>query len=347
MITVKLMSRRPAAEWLRYFPGGVPEWGGCRFVFDAEAREYDWLAVYDDLPPYGEERRSMRVETLACAPAHSLLVTTEPSSIKAYGRAFCAQFGYVLTSQEPWALKHPGRIYSQPALHWFYGTGGDHMRTLDEMRAHPPLAKTGMLSTVGSGKQQKHTMHFKRYQFIQRIKEAIPEMDVYGRGYIPMPDKAQALDGYRYHLAVENHHSLHHWTEKLSDPLLGACLPFYAGCPNAADYFPPESFIALDIHDPEGAIGIIRTAMANGEYEKRLPAILEARRRVLEEYSLIAVLAREIAARHDAAAPGGQARKVYSRRALRVARPWTAIEQLLEKLLQRLRSRAASPSQSG
>lgn len=342
MITVKLMSRFPADEWRRYFPGQEPVWGDCRFVFDNEARDYDWLVVYDDLPPAQGERRSMRVETLAGAAINTLLVTTEPSSIKVYGRAFCAQFGHVLTSQEPWALKHPRRIYSQPALHWFYGAGGEHYRTVDDMRAHPPLPKSAGLSTVGSNKQQTHTLHHLRYHFTQHIKAAIPEMDVYGRGFIPMPDKALAMDRYRYHLAVENHYSPHHWTEKLADPFLGACLPFYAGCPNAADYFPADSFIALDIRDPEGAVAIIRKAMADGEYEKRLPAILEARRRVMEEYSLFAVLAREIGARHQPGA-ADRGRRLYSRRALRVARPWTALEQLLERLLQRLRHPPALP----
>lgn len=332
MITVKLMSRFPAREWLRYFPGQEPVWGDCRFVFDNEARAYDWLVVYDDLPPAAGERRSLRREVLAGAAINTLLVTTEPSSIKVYGRAFCAQFGHVLTSQEPWALPHPRRIYSQPALHWFYGSGGEHYRNVDEMRAQPPLHKTEDLSTVGSNKQQTHTLHHLRYQFTQAIKAAIPEMDVYGRGYIPMPDKALALDGYRYHLAVENHHSLHHWTEKLADPFLGLCLPFYAGCPNAADYFPAESFIALDIHDVEGSIQRIRAAMSAGEYEKRLPALQEARRRVLEEYSLMAVLAREIQARHDSAASDRGA-ILHSRHGLRRARPWTMLSLLLERLL--------------
>ena len=52
------------------------------------------------------------------------------------------------------------------------------------------------------------------------------------------------------HIAVENHIAPHHWTEKLSDSFLGYCLPFYIGCPNAADYFPEQSFIGLDIEDP-------------------------------------------------------------------------------------------------
>ena len=78
----------------------MPVWGECAFTFDPDARDYDWLVVYDDLPPVAGERFSDRVEVLACPPGNTLLITTEPSSIKTYGSAYTAQFGHVLTSQE-------------------------------------------------------------------------------------------------------------------------------------------------------------------------------------------------------------------------------------------------------
>ena len=85
---------------------------------------------------------------------------------------------------------------------------------------------------------------------------------------------------FRYHIAIENHIAPHHWTEKLADVFLGHSLPFYHGCPNAADYFPADSFIPIDIHQPERVLEIIRQAIDRGEYERRLPAIVESRRRV-------------------------------------------------------------------
>ena len=130
MITVKLISNavRPS-EWLRYFPKGEPVWENCRFTFDRDARDYDWLVVYDDIPPSTGNDKYHAFEQLNCPQTQTLLVTTEPSSIKSYGKAFTAQFGYVLTSQEPWALPHPNRIYTQPGLRWFYGVGRNHVRT--------------------------------------------------------------------------------------------------------------------------------------------------------------------------------------------------------------------------
>ena len=102
-IIVKFLTKTSRQErpdkWLRQFPGQNPAWGRCRFVFDADAPEYDWLAVYDELPREGEEQSLRGREELACPPLHTILITAEPSSIKIYGRRFVRQFGCVLTSR--------------------------------------------------------------------------------------------------------------------------------------------------------------------------------------------------------------------------------------------------------
>jgi hypothetical protein len=109
-------------------------------------------------------------------------------------------------------------------------------------------------------------------------------------------------------------------------------LPFYCGCPNAAEYFPPESFIPLDIDDVAGSARRIRQAIADDEYSKRLPAILEARHLVLERYNLFAVLAREIESRtplqRSVPAPAG---RIYSIREIRKLSPWIALRHMYEK----------------
>jgi hypothetical protein len=322
---VKFIGTYGDQRWLRQFPGNRPVWGHCEFVLDPEAEEYDWLVVYNDLPPHVKE------VDLPCAQEQTILVTTEPSSIKAYGSAFAAQFGYVLTSQPEWALPHRNRIFSQPALQWFYGMGSERLISYDEMTAHPPLEKTRLISTVCSIKQQKHTLHHKRYQFTQELKKRIPELDIFGHGVRPMADKAESLDAYRYHVAIENFIGRHHWTEKLSDPFLGATLPFYCGCPNASDYFPEESFIPIDINDVDGAREIIRKAMRDQEYEKRLPYILEARRRVMEQYNIFAVLSREIEARSTAAGQSSAMGTILSRRLLRKRSPAVSLQHFYEK----------------
>jgi hypothetical protein len=331
-IRVKFLCRMDPSVWRRQLPGGGTAWGPCAFLFDRDARDYDWVVVYNDLPSRAGERFSLGEEALACPPAHTVLVTTEPSSIKAYGSRYTAQFGLVLTSQAPWALPHPGRVYSQPALHWIYGLGSGHVVGYDALAAMTPPEKTGMVSTVCSSKRQRHTLHRRRYDFTQAVKARLPELDVFGRGVRPVDDKAEALDPYRYHIAIENQIAPHHWTEKLADAFLGFTLPFYCGCPNAAEYFPEESFIPIDIDDPEGTVAVIRQAIDEGAYERRLPAILEARRRVLEEHNLFAVLAREIAKRHGPAPAPAAPAVIRSRRLLRRGHPLVAVEQLYEKL---------------
>jgi hypothetical protein len=316
-IRVKVISPVPTRFFLHQLPGNL-QWGNCRFSFDPEDRDYDWLVVYEDLPSLHGLPRNQSHETLACPSGHTMLTTSEPSSIKHYGNAYVSQFGCVLTSQEEWALPHPDRIFSQAGLIWYYGAGKGHELSFEQMVAHPPVDKTHDLSMVFSPKQMRHTLHHRRFNFMQELMRLMPEMHVYGRGARPLDDKAEALDSYRYHVAIENYIGPHHWTEKLSDAFLGLTLPFYAGCPNAADYFPPESFIPVDMKDPAGAARIIRQAIMDNEYEKRLPAIIEARRRVLFEHNLFAVLSREIEKRHrpDAQA-GDQGVVIYSRHALR------------------------------
>lgn len=329
-IRVKFLGNYAVRGWQRQFPGNIPSWGSCEYLFDPEAREYDWLVVYNDFPPNHQEER------LSCPSQHTLLVTSEPSSIKVYGRGYTGQFGFVLTSQAEWALPHAHRIYSQPGLQWFYGLGREHLLSYDQMAAAPPLGKHKNLSTVCSAKRQRHTLHDKRYRFTQELKAMLPTMDVYGHGVREMDDKAEALDDYRYHVAIENYRGVHHWTEKLADVFLGAALPFYCGCPNAGDYFPEESFIPIDIDDVGKAHEVIERAIRGQEYEKRLPFILEARRRVLEQYNLFAVLTREVDTRTNDPADSPAGGLVMSRRLLRKRHPGVAMQDLYYKCRSRI-----------
>ena len=322
------------------FPSGIPIWGRCQFIFDNDARDYDWLVVYDDLPPVNGERFTLWEEVLACPQANTLLVTVEPSTIKTYGSRFLAQFGSVLTSQEPWAVRHSGAIFSQPALLWFYGRNSER-GSYDQMVNHPPEDKTATISTVCSSKKQTHTLHQARFDFTQKLRKLVPEMEVYGHGVLPITDKADALDSYRYHIAIENHFCRHHWTEKLSDSFLGLCLPFYYGCPNAEDYFPEDSFIRIDIHQVEESAERIRRAIRDNEYERRLPAIREARRRVLDHYGLFAVLSNIIEARHQKHVHENinSGKVLYSRHALRRRSLRHALSYVTEKVYFSFRNR--------
>ena len=333
-LRVKVLSRLTDREWLRYFPGPDPEWGDCRFLFEPTERIYDWLVVYNDLPPQSEERFSLSEELLACPSNNTLLVTYEPATVKIYGPAFTDQFGHVLTSQSESELPHRHRIYSQPAMRWYYGKEGPQPRTWREMHDASP-EKSRALSTVAASKQHKTRVHQRRDEFIRTLKSVFPELDIYGRGVRPIADKAEAIDAYCHHLAIENHIARHHWTEKLADCFLGLALPFYYGCHNAADYFPEESFVPIDIYRIEDTVACIRKIIRNKEYARRLPALREARRRVLEQYNFFAVISAIIAERHQ---PGPAANNMLrSRRAVLRHSPAAAINHFVTKLRVRVR----------
>mgnify|MGYP005840511703 CR=1 FL=1 len=339
MKRIKFLSNgtKPAsiATWRRQLPDESAVWGDCEFTFDPHARYYDWLAVYDRFPSVSGERFSLWCEELDCPPENTVFITVEPSSIKSYEPAFLNQFGHVLTGHEEWSINHPGTIRSQPALKWFYGNGGDTLKSLDAMIAEKPLPKSREISTVCSSKRQKHTLHRKRSNFTQQIHAAMPDLDVFGHGVRPMLDKAEALDPYRYHIAIENHRCDHHWTEKISDAFLGWTLPFYYGCPNLKDYFPEESFIEIDIEDVNGTLSIIQDAISGGEYEKRLAAITEARDLVLNSYNLFAVLANIADGGSGVQPHHPQSRIIQSRHALRKS----SLRNTLSSTVQHLRRR--------
>lgn len=335
MIRVKVVARVHTPDWLRYFPNEDGVWGNCRFIFDRDATEYDWLVVYDDIPPREGQATSDAREPLLCPPENTLLVTTEPSSIKSYGRHYTAQFGHVLTTQPAWALPHPHRHWQQAANHWYYGAGKTYM-SRDRVVAGGG-EKSELVSIMGSPKAQHHTLHAYRFRFIQRIKELVPEIEIIGRGHRPVDDKAEAIDPFKYHVVLENHVSPHHITEKLPDAFLGRALPFYAGALNARDYYPEGSFVPIDIKDPDGAAQVIRRAIAENWYEERFPLIEEARRRVLEEHHFFAVVSRiiETAAQGTVVESG---RFLLSRHAVRKSSLLAALFQVLEKVHARLRT---------
>ena len=303
------------ALWTSLFPKGQTVIDGCEFVFDLDAKDYDWLVVYEGLPPLKNDKKINRIEPLPCTRSNTILITTEPSSIRLDGPHFMRQFGHVLTNKAPELVRHDGQIKQTPPLRWFYGRplgnkmgggGGGDYTTYDALLAQAPIVKTKDLSTVCSTKQMAHTVHAKRYEFVMALKARIADLNVYGRGINEIDEKSEAMDNYRYHIAIENHIESGHWTEKLSDCFLAYCLPFYFGDPDYASVFPKNAVIPIDIYNLDAAEAIIRKSIAENTYEKRLPDLIKARQIVLKDYNLMTYVARLITARETQPKPETQ-----------------------------------------
>ncbi len=196
-------------------PDGDSKWGRCKFVFDQNCQTYDWLVAYDDLSPDTKERFSVRIEPLACPAENTILITAEPSSVKCYSSDFIRQFNWIITTQEPWALAHENIVRIQTAYPWHYGRSDTGtMSSFDQVKNDPPKEKTSLISTVCSSRLgHKHTLHRARFNFTQQLEQELPEIDRFGRGIRPISDKADAMDSYRYHVAIENDSVPDYFTE--------------------------------------------------------------------------------------------------------------------------------------
>lgn len=256
-------------------------WDNCTFLFNPLEQKYDWFVVIDNMPNILYKK----TEILQCPKENTMLITSEPSSISKYGKGFASQFHHLITSHNEKNLPHSNAFRSQTGIYWLYG------KNFDDIVKDTFMSKTKLISTVCSDKRDGHTMHKKRYDFTELMQKEIPEMERFGRGFHFIDKKYQALDDYKFHVVIENHIEKHMWSEKLADAFLGFTIPIYCGCPNIYDYFPKDSLIQIDINKPKEAIKIIKKIISlPGEYERRFEALQEARRRVIYEYNLLAMI---------------------------------------------------------
>ena len=164
------------------------------------------------------------------------------------------------------------------------------------------------------------------------LKEILgDDFDVFGRGIRPITDKAEAMDSFRYHIAIENHVEPGHFTEKIADCFLAYCVPFYFGPPDIMEFFPEGSIIPIDIFDIQGAANIIRQEIKPGSYEARLPAIIEAREKVLTEYNLMNTIAQIVKSKHNPHATPESDGHIYGRHMFRKKKPLAAFGDVLHR----------------
>jgi len=77
-IKVKFLAKTPPdqdmALWLSLFPKRMPKIGDVSFHFDLGYRDYDWLVIYEGLPPLPGEKKINRRDgqkPSACSPSQS------------------------------------------------------------------------------------------------------------------------------------------------------------------------------------------------------------------------------------------------------------------------------------
>lgn len=285
MSSIALITAHARFPWFRQIPGGRDTIDGVRFTLGSIAPDCALMVVYDDPGAVIEtdlprERR--------------LLILTEPLGFKTYHKGFCDQFGMIMGPVP--VPGYSGRVITtHPALSWFYGVGftKDGLvanETVDSLLAMPPPEKMDAVSAVISTKTNL-PMHRARLAFVKALQDALGDrLHLYGRGFRPIEDKADAIRPYAYHLVLENNEMPHFWTEKTADAFLGWSLPIFSGCANLDSYFDARSFVPVDVTRQDEAIATVCRVLEQGPYASRLEAIGAARRKILTEYNLFTVL---------------------------------------------------------
>jgi hypothetical protein len=277
---------RIAKDWdwpdlLRQTPGHNGVWDGIRFTIE-EVEECDFLVVLNN-----RMKNDVRAR---CPEGRVWALMQEP-----YAWGFTdwmveghEAFDRVYTNYAPVS----GGKYriSQAFAAWHV------MRSFDELVSCVVPVKEKPLSWI-VGNCRDLPGHMRSFSFLRFLRSdgSLP-IDLFGRAVRPIEDKWDGLAPYRYSVAVENTIWPDYWPEKVADCFLAWTVPLYHGCPNLEKYFPADSFIRVDIDRPRDALAAIRRIIREDDWERRLPALEEARRRVLFDYQLFPHLAKLVQA---------------------------------------------------
>lgn len=286
IIKASFVTLHDSWPWMRQLPKGQDTVEGVQFFVPIE--QADVVFFYDAMP-----MASLTVPT----DALTVFVCSEPENVKRYNTAFLAQFDVVITSDRK--TPHSNRVFVQAGLPWHAGSmsGGGKLlsnpMSYEEFERHDPV-KTRLVSVVSSDKNFTEE-HRARLAFVAKLKEALgDQVDVFGRGIADFADKRDVLDAYRYHIALENCSINDYWSEKIADPYLTLTFPIYHGCPNIYDYFPSSSLRVIDIYKPADAVKAIRKVIESDLAEQSRTSLLEARKLVMQEHNVFALLARTV-----------------------------------------------------
>ena len=277
MPTVRIAKDWDWPDLLRQTPGGKGIWDGVRFT-TGDVEECDALVMLNNRMKHSVHAK--------CPEGRVWALMQEP-----YARGFTDwmveghdAFDRVYTNYLP--SSDPKYVASQPALPWHVN------RTFDELTTCAMPEKSRQLSWI-VGNFKDLPGHLKRGVFLRAIKEDEDlDIDLYGREIRFIDDKWDGLAPYRYSIAAENTSWPDYWTEKIADCFLAWTVPFYHGSQNLEKYFPADSFVRIDIEKPEEAIAIIKRTLREDDWNRRLPALEEARRRVLYDYQIFPVLSK-------------------------------------------------------
>lgn len=227
---------------------------------------------------------------LECRSGGLVFISGEPEEATSYTRGFIRQFDLVYSTHKA-AKCAKSLVPKQYFNDWHFGLNYDDSSfkyTFAELTNLEPPKKSRDISVICSSLEQL-PRHMQRVAFVKAMKEYFGDrIDFYGRGFNFIPDKADALLDYKFHICIENSVNKDLWTEKLADPILAYSVPIYSGCPNVNEYFNELPYLKLNIDDVNGMIEMLDELLSNidAEYQERLFSLTNARKTLLDEHNM-------------------------------------------------------------
>jgi GR25 family glycosyltransferase involved in LPS biosynthesis len=269
-------------------PGGTGVWNDVAFV-PAGSMQTDWLGIFN-------QPRRRAVDFFGSANRVFFAIGEPPTRMHRPLHLGQGRGTTVFTCErEVAALQGESRNYvlTPPMLRtWSVRRSFEQLSTVS--LRDKPRRLSWITSNVSS-----LPGHRRRLEFLARLRKNL-EFDLYGRGFHRVYDKWDVLAPYRYSIAFENAREPWYFTEKLMDCYVCETMPIYIGDPTIANFFPAASLEVIDPDAPD-AIEQIRSIIHSDAWSRNREAILEAKRLVLHEYNVFAMLSRLIAARTEPA----------------------------------------------
>jgi hypothetical protein len=263
---------------------------GYIFQIGQYSEGFDYLVVIDN---YDE------VIKINYPKNNIILFTGEPPTVKRYPSKYLNQFGSIFTCQKD-ILKRINAYLSIPPLPWMTGCrliANTHIyeksryMTYEDFQKFENHERIDKICLITSNK--KFTKgHRQRVNFALKLKKTMPDkVDIYGNGFMSIPDKFEIQSQYKYSIVIENCAYPDYWTEKLADTYLAGGFPIYYGAPNIEKYFSSDELRIIDINDFKSSLEVIKDLLNKDLYNNSRIPINDAKLKILNQYNTFSIIA--------------------------------------------------------
>ena len=151
----------------------------------------------------------------------------------------------------------------------------DACRTAEVMES--PLSKTGMVSFIGSLEHPDEGAYRLRREVAAYVMSR-KDIECYGKGIRPVAGKREAIEPFRFSIAMENAASDHYFSEKLNDCLLLETVPIYYGCPGIGELLDERGMLRFNSIEELAAV---LDGLDASTYERMRPYVLANREKIV------------------------------------------------------------------